>query len=43
VEDVVSDVKNGYISIRQAENDFGVVLNPQTLEVERVLGRGGGG
>jgi hypothetical protein len=37
VEDVVSDVKNGYISIRQAENDFGVVVNPATLEVERVV------
>jgi N-methylhydantoinase B len=39
VEAVVDDVKNGYISIQQAENDFGVVLvlNPKTLEVERVV------
>jgi N-methylhydantoinase B len=39
VEDVVSDVKNGYITLEQAENDFGVVLNAKTLAVERVVGR----
>ncbi|ALC91461.1 5-oxoprolinase [Bacillus sp. FJAT-18017] len=35
-EKVASDVKNGYISVSQAENDFGVKVNPQTYEIEGV-------
>ena len=33
------DVKNGYITLEQAEKHYGVVLNPTTLEVERLRGR----
>jgi N-methylhydantoinase B len=36
VEAVQADVRNGYITIEQAERDYGVVLNPQTLEVVEV-------
>ncbi len=38
VESVQSDVKNGYITLEQAEKDYGVVLNPKTLAVERLVG-----
>jgi N-methylhydantoinase B len=38
VEMVRSDVKNGYITLEQAKRDYGVVLNPETLEVERLVG-----
>jgi N-methylhydantoinase B len=37
VEMVQSDVKNGYVTLEQAERDYGVVLNPDTLEVEKLL------
>jgi len=36
VEAVQADVRNGYITLGQAERDYGVVLNPQTLEVVEV-------
>jgi N-methylhydantoinase B len=36
VEAVQADVRNGYITLEQAERDYGVVLNPQTLEVVEV-------
>jgi N-methylhydantoinase B len=36
VEAVQADVRNGYIMLGQAERDYGVVLNPQTLEVVEV-------
>jgi len=38
VEKVQEDVKNGYITLEQAERDYGVVLNPETLEVVRLVG-----
>jgi N-methylhydantoinase B len=38
VEMVQSDVKNEYITLKQAERDYGVVLNAETLEVERLVG-----
>jgi N-methylhydantoinase B len=36
VEEVVEDVRDGYVSREQAEQDYGVVLEPDTLEVVRV-------
>ncbi len=33
VEMVVNDVKEGYVSIECARNDYGVVIDPQTYEV----------
>jgi N-methylhydantoinase B len=36
VEAVLEDVKDGYVSLRQAEQDYGVVLDPETLEVVRL-------
>jgi len=39
VESVVLDVKNDYITPEQAERDYGVVLDPATLEVQRLVGR----
>jgi N-methylhydantoinase B len=30
---VVNDVKEGYVSIECARNDYGVVIDPQTYEV----------
>jgi N-methylhydantoinase B len=38
IEQVQSDVKNGYITLEQAEKEYGVVLNPTTLEVEKLVG-----
>ena len=38
VEKVQDDVKGGYITLEQAERDYGVVLNPDTLEVEKFVG-----
>jgi N-methylhydantoinase B len=35
---VKQDVKNGYITLEQAEMDYGVVLNPDTLDVEKLTG-----
>mgnify|MGYP000253546256 FL=1 len=37
VEEVQNDVKNGYITLEMAERDYGVVLNPVTLAVERFV------
>lgn len=37
VEEVQNDVKNGYITVEMAERDYGVVLNPVTLAVERFV------
>lgn len=39
VEMIQSDVKNGYITLEHAEMDYGVVLNPDTLDVEKLTGR----
>jgi N-methylhydantoinase B len=36
VDDVVRDVKDGYVSVEQAARVYGVVLDPETLEVVRV-------
>ncbi len=36
IEMIQSDVKNGYITLEQAERDYGVTLNPETLAVEKV-------
>jgi len=33
VQAVHADVRNGYVTLEQAERDYGVVLNPETLEV----------
>jgi N-methylhydantoinase B len=38
VEEVQDDVKNGYITLEQAEKDYGVILNPTTLEVVKLVG-----
>lgn len=35
-EKVANDVKNGYISLQQANEKFGVVLHPQTYEVKEL-------
>jgi N-methylhydantoinase B len=35
---VQSDVKNEYITLEQAEKTYGVVLDPDTLKVERLVG-----
>ena len=36
VEDVVEDVRDGYVTVEQAERDYGVVLDPDTHEVKEV-------
>ncbi|MFQ5886721.1 MAG: hydantoinase B/oxoprolinase family protein, partial [Anaerolineae bacterium] len=36
VEAVQKDVKDGYITVEMAEKDYGVVLDPGTLEVIRI-------
>lgn len=36
VEEVVEDVKDGYLDPVQAEQDYGVVLDPVTLEVREL-------
>src|SRR5919198_6561188 len=36
VEEVVEDVRDGYVTVEQAERDYGVVLDPETLEIVRV-------
>jgi N-methylhydantoinase B len=33
IERVVDDVRNGYVSVEQAQRDYGVVLDRETLEV----------
>ena len=35
-ESVAWDVKNEYISVRQAKEDYGVVVDPETYEVKEV-------
>jgi N-methylhydantoinase B len=36
VEEVVEDVKDGYVTLEQAERDYGVLLDPETHEVVEV-------
>jgi N-methylhydantoinase B len=36
VDEVVEDVRDGYVSVEQAERDYGVVLDPETFEVVRL-------
>ena len=38
LELVKQDVKNGYVTVEQAEKGYGVLLNPDTLEVEKLVG-----
>lgn len=38
LEKVQNDVKNGYVTLAQAEKEFGVVLDPDTLEIEKLVG-----
>ncbi|MFQ5942869.1 MAG: hydantoinase B/oxoprolinase family protein [Anaerolineales bacterium] len=38
IEKVQEDVRNGYVSLKQAEEDYGVVLRPDTLEVDKLVG-----
>jgi N-methylhydantoinase B len=38
IEMIQRDVKDGYITLEQAEMDYGVVLNPDTLDVEKLTG-----
>jgi N-methylhydantoinase B len=38
LELVKQDVKNGYVTLEQAEKGYGVLLNPDTLEVEKLVG-----
>jgi N-methylhydantoinase B len=38
LERVQEDLKNGYITLEQAEKFYGVVLDPGTLEVEKLVG-----
>jgi N-methylhydantoinase B len=33
IDNVVEDVRDGYVSVEQAERDYGVVLDPESLEV----------
>ena len=37
LEAVVSDVKNGYLTIDQAEADYRVLLDPNTLQIGKVI------
>lgn len=37
LDEVRADLRNGYISFRQAEEEYGVVLNPDTLDLERLV------
>jgi N-methylhydantoinase B len=36
VEEVVEDVRDGYVDLEHAEHDYGVVLDPVTLEVREL-------
>jgi N-methylhydantoinase B len=36
VEEVIEDVRDGYVTLAQAERDYGVVLDPETLQVARL-------
>jgi len=40
VAEVIEDVEDGYISIEQAARAYGVVLDPETLEVVRLVRNG---
>jgi N-methylhydantoinase B/oxoprolinase/acetone carboxylase alpha subunit len=33
---VVADVRDGYVSVEQAARDYGVVLDPETLEYTEI-------
>ena len=35
-EEVVQDVRNGYVSIEKAYEDYGVIIIPNSLEVNEV-------
>src|SRR5690606_13858771 len=39
-EQVAKDVRNGYISIEQAKEIYGVLVNEETFKVEGLMGRG---
>lgn len=39
VEAVIEDVRDGYVSLEQAKQDYGVELDPNTLEKARLWGR----
>ncbi|MED1466889.1 hydantoinase B/oxoprolinase family protein [Bacillus salipaludis] len=36
VEKVLHDVKNEYITVEQAERDYGVIIDPQTIELKEL-------
>jgi N-methylhydantoinase B len=36
VEEVIEDVRDGYVTLEHAERDYGVVLDPDTLDVVRL-------
>jgi N-methylhydantoinase B len=36
VEAVIGDVSNGYVSLGQAKRDYGVELDPDTLDIVRL-------
>ena len=36
VKNVLSDIRHGYVSIKSAERDYGVVCDPQTLDIDQV-------
>ena len=36
IEKVVQDVKDGLVSVENARRDYGVVMNPETLEVDAI-------
>jgi len=36
VEKVLNDVKNGVVSVKKAEKDYGVVIDPETMEVDLI-------
>jgi len=36
VEEVIEDVRDGYVTLAHAERDYGVVLDPDTLQVVRL-------
>jgi N-methylhydantoinase B len=36
VEEVIDDVRNGYVSLEQARAEYGVILDPDTFEVVRL-------
>ncbi len=39
VEKVRDDVQNGYVTLKQAEKQYGIVLDPRTLEVVKISDR----